>query len=64
MEDKKKRFLAALVQNAGRMDEGTVGASIGLTEDETEQMIDELVQEGKLEFHSSFAICNHVVTGR
>jgi hypothetical protein len=63
MEDKKKKLLAALVQNAGKQDEATVGASIGLTEDEMDQALDELVQEGKLEFQS-FGICNYVPTGR
>jgi hypothetical protein len=63
MEDKKKKLLAALVQNAGKLDEGTVGASIGLNEDEMDQALDELVQEGKLEFQS-FGICNYVPTGR
>jgi DNA-binding Lrp family transcriptional regulator len=63
MEDKKKKLLTALKQNAGRSDEATVGESIGLTESELNQALTELVNEGKLEFQS-FGICNYVPTGR
>ena len=63
MEDKKKKFLAALKQSDSKQDEVSVGEGIGLTEAEIDQALDELVMEGKLE-RQSFGICSYRVTGR
>lgn len=63
MEDKKKQLLLALKRNNGKIDEGTIGASIGLSEKELDQALTELVDEGKLEFQS-FGVCSYRVTWR
>jgi predicted transcriptional regulator len=63
MEEMKKKLLAALKANRGRYEEAVVGENIGLTEDELDKVLDELVREGKLE-HQTIGICSYVVTGR
>ena len=57
--DKEKYFLA-LKNNNGQLDEITLGESIGFTSDKTTKIIDELVNEGKIEFQS-FGLCSYRV---
>jgi hypothetical protein len=60
MTTDKEKYLAALKANDGRLDEITLGKSIGFTEDKTNELIDELVNEGKIEFQS-FGLCSYRV---
>lgn len=55
--DKEKYFLE-LKNNNGQLDEIALGESIGLTSDNTNQIIEELVNEGKIEFQS-FGLCSY-----
>ena len=57
--DKEKYFLA-LKNNNGQLDEIALGESIGFTSDKTTQIIEELVNEGKIEFQS-FGLCSYRV---
>ena len=54
----KEKYLMALKSNNGLLDEITLGKTIGFTEDKTNQLIDELVTEGKIEFQS-FGLCSY-----
>jgi len=67
MENKKTQLLAALKRNVAQpigqqQDEDSVGESVGLSGDELEQVLAELLKEGKVEYRT-FGICNHVPTG-
>jgi polyhydroxyalkanoate synthesis regulator phasin len=58
MENEKQTFLEALKGNNGKLDELSLGTSLGFTEIKTKQIIDELVKEGKIEFQS-FGLCSY-----
>jgi hypothetical protein len=60
MTTDKEKYLAALKANDGKLDEITLGKSIGFTENKTNELIDELVNEGKIEFQS-FGLCSYRV---
>jgi DNA-binding Lrp family transcriptional regulator len=59
MKDKEK-YLIALKQNNGEQDEYTLGEMLGFTDEQTKQIIEELEQEGKIEF-ISFGLCSYQV---
>ncbi len=58
--DDKQKFLKALINNKGQMDEYTLGEAIGFAQDKTKIIIDELVNEGKIEFQS-MGLCSYRV---
>jgi len=60
MKTDKEKYLAELKANNGQLDEIALGETIGFTADKTNQIIDELVNEGKIEFHS-FGLCSYRV---
>ena len=60
MTTEKEKYLQALKINNGQLDEIALGEEIGLTEDEINQIIDQLVTEGKIEFQS-FGLCSYRV---
>ena len=60
MTTDKEKYFAALKANNGQLDEIALGESIGFTQDKTNQLIDELVNEGKIEFQS-FGLCSYRV---
>jgi predicted ArsR family transcriptional regulator len=67
MEVKKAQLLAALTRNMAKpkgqqQDHEAIAEHLGLSEDEMDRALTELVNEGKLEFQT-FGICNYVPTG-
>ena len=56
----KEKYLTALKANNGQLDEIALGETIGFTEEKTNQLTDELVNEGKIEFQS-FGLCSYRV---
>ncbi len=60
MTTDKDKYVLALKSNNGQLDEIALGETIGFTEDKTNQLIDELVNEGKIEFQS-FGLCSYKV---
>jgi hypothetical protein len=58
MNTDKDKYLAALKGNNGQLDEVTLGQTIGLTNEQTEKIINELEDEGKIEFQS-FGVCSY-----
>ena len=60
MTTDKEKYLQSLNANNGQLDEIALGETIGFTEDKTNQLIDELVNEGKIEFQS-FGLCSYRV---
>jgi hypothetical protein len=60
MTSDSEKYLKALKENNGQLDETSVGLSIGLSEEKTSNVIDELVNERKIEFQS-FGLCSYRV---
>jgi hypothetical protein len=60
MTTDNEKYLSALKNNNGKLDEITLGESIGFTNDKTTQIIHELINEGKIEFQS-FGICSYII---
>jgi len=54
----KNQFLKAMVDNDGRLNEMELGERLGFTEDETQRIISQLLDEHKLVFTSNKA-CNY-----
>jgi precorrin-6B methylase 1 len=46
----KKRYLEVLKRNKGKLNEIDLGEQLGYTEERTEQLIAELLQEHKIKF--------------
>lgn len=62
MENKDK-YLKALMENDGRMNEIDLGESIGFTEGQTTRLIVQLLAEYKIEFESNRA-CSYRIKMR
>ena len=60
MATAKDKYLEALKSNNGKLDEITLGESLGFTADATSRIIEELMNEGKIEFQS-FGLCSYKV---
>ena len=60
MTTNKEKYFLALKNSNGQLDEIALGESIGFTNDQTIQIIEELVNEGKIEFQS-FGLCSYRV---
>jgi len=60
MATEKDKYLVALKNNNGLLDEIALGESLGFTADKTSQIIEELVNEDKIEFQS-FGLCSYKV---
>jgi len=60
MTTDKDKYLAALKNNNGQLDEIALGETLGFTSDKTNQIIEELTNEGKIEFQS-FGLCSYKV---
>lgn len=56
--ENKQRYYQALAENKGRLNEIDLGEMIGLEEDETRQIIVELLSEHKIESHQ-YQPCNY-----
>lgn len=59
----KKRYLEALKRNKGKLNELELGEDLGYTEERTEQLIAELLQEHKIEYVSELN-CGYRITKR
>lgn len=51
----KERYLGALNQNNGKLDEEELGQSIGFSKEYTDKIIEELLSDGKIKFHAAGA---------
>lgn len=58
--ENKERYYQALAENKGRLNEIDIGEMIGLEEDETRQIIVQLLSEHKIESHQHQP-CNYTV---
>ncbi len=54
----KERYYTALVENRGRLNELEVGACIGLSDDETQVIIAQLLSEYKIK-HVENRVCTY-----
>lgn len=58
IEDYKETYLKALESNNDKFDEITLGEKIGLSNNETKELIEILLNENKIE-HKSFGLCSY-----
>ena len=56
--DNNQKYLNALKANNGQLDEISLGESLGLSEEQTNQIIAELLADNKIEFQS-FGLCSY-----
>lgn len=56
--DTKNSFYRALKRNSGHLNESDLGEMIGITGDELNKIIDQLLSEYKIEYHENRA-CNY-----
>ncbi|WP_299700710.1 hypothetical protein [uncultured Pontibacter sp.] len=52
MEEDKKKYLEALRKNNGKLDERALGESLGFTKEYTDELIEGLLSEEKIEYSS------------
>ncbi len=58
MNNGKQKYLAALQANNGQLDEITLGVKLGFSEEQTNQIIADLLADNKIEFQS-FGLCSY-----
>ncbi len=61
--ENKDRYFKALVQNNGQLNEIDLGEKIGLNEDETQEIIAQLLSEHKIE-HAENKSCDYRLNKR
>lgn len=62
MEKDKEKFLEALRQNNGQLDERALGESLGFSKAHTDNIIQELLADEKIEYRMQEGACNYKVT--
>lgn len=60
--ENKDRYLKALINNNGKLNEIDLGEKYGLNENETEEVIAQLLSEHKIEYVMN-RVCNYSVMG-
>ncbi|WP_116542344.1 hypothetical protein [Pontibacter virosus] len=50
MEEDKKKYLEALRQNKGKLDERALGESLGFSKEYTDELIEGLMSDEKIEY--------------
>lgn len=58
MNNDKQKYLAALKANNGQLDEIALGEKLGFTDEQTNQIIADLLADNKIEFQS-FGLCSY-----
>ncbi|MDN3693792.1 hypothetical protein QWZ06_16580 [Chryseobacterium tructae] len=61
--ENKERYYNALIDNAGHLNEIDLGEKIGLNENETNEIITQLLSEYKIEYTEN-KTCNYSLTKR
>lgn len=60
--ENKERYLKALIENNGKLNETDLGEKFGLGENETAEIIAQLLSEHKIEYVMN-RVCNYSVMG-
>ncbi|OUJ67353.1 hypothetical protein BXP70_28890 [Hymenobacter crusticola] len=60
MAAKKQAFLDALRASEGQLEEYDLGENLGFTKQETQQVIEELEEEGKI-VYQALSLCRYAV---
>ena len=55
MEEDKEKYLEALRNNQGKLDERALGESLGFSKQHTDKVIEALMGEEKIEYHTEGA---------
>lgn len=61
MEKDKEKFLNALKENKGKLDEVALGESLGFSKSQTDRILEALVADEKIEYQMQEGACNYKV---
>lgn len=61
MEKDKEKYLKALKENKGKLDERTLGESIGFSKEQTDKVLEALLADEKIEYRMAEGACNYKV---
>ncbi|WP_162056401.1 hypothetical protein [Pontibacter pamirensis] len=61
MEKDKEKYLQALRENKGKVDERTLGESIGFSKEHTDKVIEALLADEKIEYRMAQGACNYKI---
>lgn len=61
MEKDKEKYLQALKENKGKMDEIALGDKLGFSKEHTDKVIEGLLADEKIEYRMAEGACNYKI---